>query len=209
MRQMNKENRNRPARAKWARCGAMSGVLFLILGALGAGPAGAQSLRDAVELALSSHESVPTKAKLLDLSPQVDQVLREIAEDPSPRRPLAQMRALSALQLFPSKRNAAAVQGVIKASAKAKTGLPFLRLKTALLSLAVMQGPAAVPSLAPFLRHHNVDVRAATVRAVAASKSPRARQLLKQQQQRDASPIVRAELKKRLARLKAAQQPSH
>lgn len=157
-------------------------------------------LREDVELALSDLERVPDKKELLELSPQVEQILQDLVEHPS-RRALARSRAIAVLQFFPSTQTRATIRGVIQAGSKATRGLALLDLQTALTSYAVIEGPSSLPVLRPFLSHASIDVRSAAVRAVFLSGHANRRAILEARHAVEPSATVRARIAGELKRL--------
>ncbi len=176
-------------------------VLLVSLAVLGAPLAGARadSLRDRVELALSSHERLPDRQQLLRMAPDVDRVLREIIEQPS-RRALARARALLLLGQFPSAASERTLRQVIRARASASGGLPALELQQALAGYVAVAGKASLEVLRPFLAHAQVDVRRAAVGLVGQLRTPRALQLLQARRAVESSPMVRVRIERELAR---------
>jgi hypothetical protein len=168
-------------------------ILFgLTLLASLAGPAAAAD-RTRVELALSDHESVPTRQALLGLDPKIDQLLQKIVLDPS-SRPLARTRAISLLRLFPSKQSAATLRQVIRSARGVKQGLPLLNLQQALAAYAVVVGPPSLKLVRPFLTHANLDVRYAAAGAVRLGRHPAALGVLQQRLTLEPSRTVRHQI---------------
>jgi hypothetical protein len=157
-----------------------------------AGPAAAAD-RNQVELALSDHESVPTRAALLRLDPKIDELLQKIVREPS-SRPLARTRAISLLRLFPSKQSAATLRQVIRSARGVKQGLPLLNLQQALASYAVVAGPPSLKLVRPFLDHACLDVRHAAAAAVRLGRHPAALSVLQQRLTLEQSPTVRHQI---------------
>jgi hypothetical protein len=161
------------------------------------------SLRDRLELALSGLESLPSKHALLQISPHVDELLRDIVSNPS-RRALARTRALVVLRHFPSTATTSTLRATIQRTAVAKGGVPLLDLQQALASYAVVVGPRSLPVLQPFLAHAHVDVRHAAAGAVVLSRSPSALSVLAARRKIEPAMMVRVELDRRMQELRAA-----
>ncbi len=159
-------------------------------------------LRERVEMALSPIERLPSREELLRLSPRVEEVLREIVDQPSPRA-LARSRAISVLQLFPSEATRRSLRTVIRKSAGAPAGLPLVDLGRALQSYAVVTGPASVEVIRPFLTHSQVDVRYAAVRALGLTRSAQARSVLTERRKIEPSAMVRYQIERELKRSRA------
>jgi hypothetical protein len=159
------------------------------------------SLRDRLEIALCAIESIPSRQALLQLSPQVDELLREIIAHPS-RRVLARTRALVVLRHFPSSATSSTLRAAIRQTAAAKGGVPLIDLQQALASYAVAVGPASLPVVQPFLEHAHVDVRHTAAGAVALSRSPSAIGVLAARRRIEPSVRVRLELDRQLQRLR-------
>jgi HEAT repeat protein len=88
------------------------------------------------------------------------------------------LRAIRALADYPGTTTSDTLTAIITAN-QAATGIDTLYLRAAAISLATVDGAAAVPSLGPLLSHPSRDVRATTARAMAATKSSAAVPLLR------------------------------
>jgi len=168
------------------------GLTLPLLLASVAEPAAAAD-RNRVELALSGHESIPSRDALLRLDPKIDQLLQEIVLDPA-ARPLARTRAISLLRLFPSKQSAATLRQVIRTARRAKQGLPLLNLQQALAAYAVVVGPPSLKLVRPFLTHAKLDVRYAAAEAVRLGRHPAALSVLEQRLPLERSATVRHQI---------------
>lgn len=171
-----------------------------------AGPGPEQPLQEQVELLLSGIESIPSKATLQGLHPQVAAELRRIVEQPGVGRELARTRALTVLRAFPGKATAATLRGFIQRRSKAtrgqaKTSLALLNLQQAVKTYAVVAGPSALALLQPFLSHDNADLRVAAAEAVRLSGGRGARALLQSRVRMERSERVRHQLQVQLKRM--------
>lgn len=159
--------------------------------------------RRAVELALSDHETLLSKERLLRLGPGVEGVLRQLVTSPS-RRALARSRAIAALRFFPSKETRTALLGVIRTARKViKPSVALIDLQEAAVSYAVVAGPASLATVSGLLRHANLDVRSSAAEAVRLSRHPRAEAVLLARVKRDPSATVRYRIQRELKLLRS------
>ncbi len=154
--------------------------------------------------ALTTRERIPTRAGLLRLDPQAEHALQALVNQSSTRA-LARSRAISLLQLFPSKGTAATLLEVIKSASHPRAkGLILKDLGRALTAYAVVMGPKALPQLTPFLAHGNPDVRLEAARALRLSKNEAALKMISSRLKVETTPFVRAQLKKQIAQIQRA-----
>jgi hypothetical protein len=151
-----------------------------------------------VELALSAIETVPDRAALMRLHPEVDVVLRQIVASPT-APPLARSRALTVLRHFPSDATRATLKAAIDHSLRATRGqtrlsVELLDLQQALVSYAVTAGPAALAVVQPQLSHWNDGVRLAAAVAVRMTRSQQALPLLQARLKLETSAAVKLRL---------------
>lgn len=183
-----------------------TGLLFvgLFLGLLvGPGqvvaePPSSEDSRAKLRELLSAYEFIPTREALLRVHPQVDGLLRELALDERPEQALVRHRAITVLSRFPSPETSKTVQSVIKRYRQVQQGLELLLLAEALGTYAVVEGPAALRVLKPFLVHDSLDLRMAAARSVRLCRHTEAVKLLKARAKVDPSKTVRASIEKEL-----------
>ena len=165
---------------------------------------GKAKVRLHLERTLSAIEFVPSRQQLIRVHADVDKMLLEIARGRTTRA-LAQNRAITALRYFPGKKTASLLQELVENSTcKADDGLCRLNLQQALASYAVLKGHAAVPSIAPFLKHAHMDLRMAAALALRLSASSRALPLMAEQLTREKSATVRAEIEQQIRIMEGA-----
>jgi HEAT repeat protein len=130
---------------------------------------------------LSGIDYVPNRSALDDLfdGAAASDLIELAEEEPDPG---VRMRALRALALYPGAETAAALRDAIAEHGDDDTGTPTLMTRLAALSLARVDGAAAVPDLADLMNHPSRDVRATVAEALAVTNSA------------DAVPILRDRL---------------
>lgn len=127
---------------------------------------------------LSGIDYVPTRSSLDDLfdGAAAEDLIELAAEEPDPG---VRMRALRALALYPGDETAAALRAAIDEHGGQETGTATLMTRLAALSLAKVDGAAAVLDLAALLEHDSRDVRASVAEALAETGSPSAVPILR------------------------------
>jgi len=116
---------------------------------------------DKVKLLLSGYEYFPTRADLTRATPRAYEALEAIAEDGA-ALPSMRTRALDALGLYDEKAEVALILERILAEEK----LEDVYLRHAVTSSMKAFGQQALPWVAPFLSHTDVQLRLSAVYAV-------------------------------------------
>jgi HEAT repeat protein len=120
---------------------------------------------------LSGIDYVPTKSSLDDVFDGAAAAdLITIASDDSD--PGVRLRAYRALALYPGAETAAALRDALDTYAADESGIGTMLTRAAALSLARVDGEAAVPDLDDLLQHPSRDVRATIAQALALTGSP-------------------------------------
>jgi hypothetical protein len=116
---------------------------------------------DKVKLMLSGYEYFPTKEDLVRVSPRAFEVLDDIARDET-ALPSMRTRALDALGLYEGKAEVALILEQILAEERLKD----VFLRHAVTSSMKAFGNHALPWVAPYLNHKDVQLRLSAVHAV-------------------------------------------
>ncbi len=143
-------------------------MLGLALGLLLAGPALAAELDSQLQDLLAKHDSAPTQAEFQALGEGVDAELLRLAQDPETRSS-ARARAILALGWYPSP------QAQVFLTSTLAEGSGVDRRKAA---QALATGWGYSPALEQALADQDVQLRMATIRALAQLDSPQAHQAL-------------------------------
>jgi hypothetical protein len=173
-----------------------SWVAAVLVPSLALGFATAPSAREKVVALLRALETPPAPVDL-DLAAGDDagagDLLRDLAGDDQINLH-ARWTAITALESYPGSGTEARLLGLIERGLTVRAGAPTLHARAAALSLARIDGPKAVPFVAPLLDHVVPDVRADAARALAIAGSPDALPALRARLHVEESAMVKAEI---------------
>ncbi len=170
---------------------------FAILSLLVSVPALGQPSRQAVLDALRGYEIPMTRERLESLGAGWEQVLEQLAQDPS-LVPLYRIRAVGALAFSKSPTTPAVLRAVLARHGKAERGPAAIEAKAAVSALGLVEGANALDLLAGFLDHPVPDTRIAAAQALSAIASPKVPALLRKRLAVEVEPVAKAGLEQAL-----------
>ena len=133
-----------------------------------------QEAVDKIKLLLSGYDYFPTREKLEEATPRAHEVLYDIIKDDK-ALPSLRTRALDALGLFKGKDEVALLLEVLLAEQK----LDSIYMRHAVTSSMKAFGKQALPWIAPYLSHEDVQLRLSAVYALGDHGGDEGREILR------------------------------